>query len=279
MALHVPAHHTGQRDHLRARGPPRPDRRRHHDRIHRRRGAGSRRLLLRASDGHDRRGLGRGLGSVLRAVPGLDLQLRGADVRPRHPSSHRDADVRDPAHRGRTRRCAGIPHRHVQHRRSRADADGIRRGRLGGLLARPAVGPPHDRCPHRRAGSRGALGGHRRCAEGLDRRARGDRHDHAQLRRVLPDLVDAAHTGPAAGAGFEQPEDAADEGHGDLPRAVRSPVQPALRIHPRHHRDDRGVVDPRAGPASGSSSAPSARTRTPRAWRASTSRTCTSSAC
>ena len=37
-------------------------------------------------------------------------------------------------------------------------------------------------------------------------RARGDRHDHAQLRRVLPGLLAAAHPRPAAGAGLVNPK-------------------------------------------------------------------------
>ena len=54
-----------------------------------------------------------------------------------------------------------------------------------------------------------ALGGHRGPAEGAHRRARGHRDDHAQLRRVLPGLVDAAHSRSAAGPGVEQPQDPA----------------------------------------------------------------------
>ena len=150
------------------------------------------------------------VGRLHRALPGLGLQLRRADLRARHPPAHRDAHLRDAADRRRARRRARVPHRHVQHRRPRSDAHGVRGGRLGGVLARPAVGHPHDRRPRRGHRRRRALGGHRRAAQGAHRRARGDRDDHAQLRRVLPRLVDAAHPGPAAGAGVEQPQDAAD---------------------------------------------------------------------
>ena len=77
-----------------------------------------------------------------------------------------------------------------------------------GFGVRPAVGRAHDRRPRRRPRRRRALGRHRRSAQGPHRGARGDRDDHAELHRVLPRVVPAANAGPAAGARFEQPEDA-----------------------------------------------------------------------
>ena len=67
---------------------------------------------------------------------------------------------------------------------------------------------------HRR---RRALGRHRRAAQGPHRRPRGDRHDHAQLRRALPGRLPAAHPGLAAGPGPGQPEVAGDAETRGLP--------------------------------------------------------------
>ena len=89
----------------------------------------------------------------------------------------------------------------------------------------------------------GALwGGHRRPAQGAHRRARGDRHDHAQLRGVLPHRLHAPHPRAAAGAGLEQPEVAGDEADGGVPAHSRALVQPHPRVHPRDHRHDLGLV-------------------------------------
>ena len=54
---------------------------------------------------------------------------------------------------------------------------------LGGVLVRPAVGPAHDRRARRGRRRGRAVGRHRGLPEGAHRRARGDRDDHAQLRR------------------------------------------------------------------------------------------------
>ena len=279
VAHDVPADHHRQRDHLGAGRGARPHRGRDHDRVHRRTRARDQRVLLRAAGRHALGDLAVGVGCLLRALPGVGLQLPARHVRRRHPPAHRDAHVRDPAHRRWPRRRPRVPRRHVQHRWPRPDAHrGIRR-RMDRLRVRPAVGRAHDRRPRRRPRRRRALGRHRRPPQGPHRRARGDRDDHAQLRRVLPRVVAAANAGPAAGARFEQPEDARDEAERGLPRPARAAVQPALRVRPRDPRHGHRLVDPQ--PVEPRVPVPCRRrsTRTPPASRASTSRACTSTRC
>ncbi len=117
---------------------------------------------------------------------------------------------------------------------------------MGRLRVRSAVGHPHDRRARRRRRGRSRVGRYRGRAEGAHRSARGDRDDHAQLRRVLHRLLPAAHPRSAPGARVEQPHDPADEGHRGLPRPLRLGLQPALRLRALARRRGRGVVDPRA---------------------------------
>ena len=65
-----------------------------------------------------------------------------------------------------------------------------------------------------RHGGRRALGRTGRLPQGPHRRPRGDRHDHAQLRRLLPGVLRPVRAEPAAGARLGQPEVAAHAGVG-----------------------------------------------------------------
>ena len=139
-----------------------------------------------------------------------------------------DAGPRGSAHHHRPRHCARVPRGRLQYRRGRT----VLRRRHRGHVGRPA---------RRRAGrrwSRSRRCGSRRparappgspCRSWLKRpvrRARGDQHAAAQLRRRGAGELDGA--GPAAGG----------EG-GSIPRAIRSrprpgfPLLPGTRLHAR----------------------------------------------
>ena len=132
-------------------------------------------------------------GRVLLAVPGLDLQLQAPRLPQPDQAAHRDPDLRDPADR------AGL---------GVALAFRVGMFNIGGrgqiIIAAAVAGWISWSFPmpffihmlvaiDRRDRRRRALGRHRRAPEGADRRPRGDRDDHAELRRVLPGLVHAAH--------------------------------------------------------------------------------------
>ena len=130
-------------------------------------------------------------GGLQRAVPGLRSTTPG-----RHDFADRIRPITETlkfagaADRGRPRRRSRVPRRAVQHRRPRPDAARRRRGRLDRRRCSTCrAGPPArgDRSPASLAGA--PLGRHRRPPEGPHRRPRGDRHDHAQLRRLLPGLL------------------------------------------------------------------------------------------
>ncbi len=101
----------------------------------------------------------------------------------------RDRGPGDAADPGRARRGAAVPGRHVQHRRAEPVHRRRHHGRVARLRGQPAVlrarGGLRARRVRRRRGDR--LAGRR--DQGAHRGARGDRHDHAQLRHgVLPRL-------------------------------------------------------------------------------------------
>ena len=172
------------------------------DRGHRRGGARGVGLRLRPARRLPPGDLGRGVGRLHRAVPRRDLQHPGRDLRPRHPPADGDAEVRRAADRGRSRCRPGVPCGDVQHRRPRPDARRRRGRRLGRLPVRPALAAapdPRDRWP---ACRRSALGRDRGRPQGPHRGPRGDRHDHAQLRRLLPRVLRAVRAEPVAGPGL-----------------------------------------------------------------------------
>ncbi len=142
--------------------------------------------------GDDRRGLPRRLdrGDLLPAVAD---RVRGDAADPDRPV-------------GRDR----VPGRPVQHRRVRPVRRRRDRRGLARLRRQPADRDPRrrlrDRRPRRRRGAR--LVGRR--AQGADRRARGDRHDHAQLRDVRPAAATCCRSEHAAAAASVQPDRAAD---------------------------------------------------------------------
>ena len=214
----------------------------HH--VHRRRRARQLQLRLRATRRLLLGVLERRLGRLHRAVPRLDLQHPRRRLPDRDPAPDRDPQVRRSADRRRPRCRPGLPGRAVQHRRSRPDADGRRGRRLGRLPVRDALADPRDPGDPGRHGRRGALGRPGRPAQGPHRRARGDRHDHAQLRRVLPGVLRPLRAEPPPGTRLGQPEVPADEGLGGPAEALRRPLQPAPRLPPGADRRRRRLVDP-----------------------------------
>ena len=235
-------------------------------RVHqRRRAARVEQLLLRAGQ-RDREGLGRRGRDVRRAVRGVGVQpahRRGAvpaglDLRgdPRRLPVRRvraavgDRRAGDPADPDRPRGGAAVPGGHVQHRR----AEPVHRRRDPGDVARlrrqPAVlrarGGLRARRVRRRRGDR--LAGGR--DQGAHRGARGDRHDHAQLRHgVLPRLPAVLEVADAGSRRVQHhhPGDrverapAADRRHPPahqrrLPDRARLRVRRVVAAQPDHHR-------------------------------------------
>ena len=184
------------------------------------------------------------LGRLHRPVPWVRLQHPGRGLPDRDPAPDRDPQVRRSADRRRTRCGPGLPGRAVQHRWSRPDADGRRGGRLGRLPVRDALADPRDPGDPGRHGRRGAVGRPGRPAQGPHRRARGDRHDHAQLRRVLPGVLRPLRAEPPPGTRLGQPQVPADEGLGGPAQALRRPLQPAPGLPPGADRRRRRLVDP-----------------------------------
>ena len=139
------------------------------------------------------------------------------DVRPGHAA---DPD--------RTGGRAAVPGGPVQHRRPEPVHRRRNRGHLLRVRGQPAAGDPRDRLRarrfRRRSGDR--LGGRR--AQGPDRRARGDRHHHAQLHHGLLPVLPAGLPLPDAGARDGQPDHL---GH----RRGRAPAA-AVRHAPAHQR-------------------------------------------
>ena len=135
------------------------------------------------------------------------------DVRPGHPA--------DP---GWARGGAAVPGRPVQHRR----AGPVHRRRhprhLRGLRGQPAARHPRDRLRARRLRRRRGDRLDPRRAQGADRRARGDRDDHAQLHHGLLPRLPARLPLPDAGTGDRQPD---HQGH----RRRRAPAA-AVRLAP-----------------------------------------------
>ena len=169
-----------------------------------------------------------------------------------------------------------VPGRIVQHRRGRPVGGRRDRGDLARLRRQPATGHPRHRLRARRIRRRRGDRLVRRPAQGQDRRARGHRHDHAQLRDVRPALLSAVPPDHAPAAAPDQRDRAvhrerrqprarrraATAGRHRLPDRCRGrargrlaavphddriPVphrrrQPERRAHGRHQR--RAVLDP-----------------------------------
>ena len=114
------------------------------------------------------------------------------------------------------------------------------------------------------------------CAQGPHRRQRGDRHDHAQLHRALPDRLPADHRRRSSAARATNPISPPIHDSASVPAAARVRVPPARRLPARARRGGRRLVADGAVDASASGSARSAPTRTRPARPASASRTATS---
>ena len=179
-----------------------------------------------------------------------------------------DQRIVDPGNAADLRRpggLAGVPRRSVQHRCPGPADHGRDLRRLRRVRLASAARPAPDRGDHRRSARRRALGRCRRPAEGPDRRARGDRDDHAQLRRDLPARLAAHHHGlPAA-----RPD------RPDLPIVDHNAQYPQFGRHPAARAASSSRCSPRSSsggcstaPPSASSCAPSAPTRTPPGPRA-----------
>ena len=260
------AHRPGTDGPAGPRAPPLPlDRRGHHRRgvrarVPRGRGADDRlrhrgplevHLLLRPAVGRGRRLARQGRGCVRRPDRGLGRRLRAAH---RDDRAGRAADLRGP------RRRARLPRGAVQHRRPgpgdhRLDLRGVRRVQLA-----PAAGPPPARRGGVRAARRRDLGRARRVAQGRGRGARGDRDDHAQLRRRGSARLPPHDLGlPAARP--HRPH-LADRGlRRDLPPARRGSAAPGVRAWRSSPRCSSGGSWSARRPAS--RSARSGPTRTP----------------
>ena len=107
---------------------------------------------------------------------------------------------------GWARGRAAVPGGPVQHRRAEPVHRRRHRGHLPRLRRQPAARDPRDRLRARQLRRRGGdrLAGRR--AQGPDRRARGDRHHHAQLHHGLLPGLPALLPLPDAGAGDGQPD-------------------------------------------------------------------------
>ncbi len=136
-----------------------------------------------------------------------------------------------------------------------------------------------DRRRRRGHGGRSPLGRTGRPAQGTHRRPRGDRHDHAQLRRLLPGLLPAHHAGPAAGAGVGQRQVPAPARERPAAQDPRRHLQPAPRLRAGPGVRGPGLVAAEPIRRSATGSGPSARTPTPPVPPASTSAAPTSSRC
>ena len=129
------------------------------------------------------------------------------DLRPGHAA--------DP---GRARGRAAVPGGPVQHRRAEPVHRRRDRRHLPRLRRQPAGRHPRGRLRDRRFRGRRGDRLARRRAQGADRRARGDRHDHAQLHHGLFPGLPALLPLPDAGAEDRQPD---HRGHRRATRTCR----------------------------------------------------------
>ncbi len=229
------------------------------DRVHHpERAARLGRLLLQSRQ-RDRPGLGR-------RVRGLRGHLRGLDLQPAHGRCAVPAGVDgDRSARRRTQRgvqpavrnlCPGhpadpgraggggrVPGRPVQHRRPEPVHRGRDRGHLARLRGQPAGRHPRRGLRDRRLRGRCGAGLDRRAAQGPDRRARGHRHDHAQLHHGVPPGLPAGQAEAAGEARLQRPADQPDHRQQRAPAAaVRHPPADQRRVPARAGLRGRRVV-------------------------------------
>ena len=212
---------TGGADHLGARRRARADRRRRPDRRHRRERADRGRATSSPGPA-DMLQRHLGLPSPARTASlfqGSVYNFRRAELRQRHPAAHRDPHLRDPAHRRGPRR-----------RRSAFRAGMFNIGGRGQMLIAAAVAGWVGFAFDLPCGIHmlvalvagivggGALGGHRRAAQ-------GPTGAHEVIVTIMLNYVAfylvtylLRTPGLLQAPGLEQPEDAGDEADGDLPR-------------------------------------------------------------
>ena len=180
----------------------------------------------------------------------------------------RDVRAGHAADPGRARGRAALPGGPVQHRRAEPVHRRRHRGHLPRLRRQPAARDPRDRLRARRLRRRrrDRLAGRR--AQGPDRRARGHRHDHAQLHHGLLPGLPALLPLPDAGAGHGQPDHPGHRRERAPAAAVRHAPADQRRLPDRAGLRGGRLVAAGAAPPPGSSSAASARTPARRGWRA-----------